>query len=180
MVGASPATRLMAAVRSCTDWYGCLRSILAAMLLLAGFTLGVAYMGWSSYRLIVPCMHGRVRFRPFSTAHTHRSVPYKCMSFAADRRGKPGYTVDGGGTELYGLLRTNTDCSCRQIAVGGLYAVCCSPHTPGFVTLRRGRRSTLPPFSTVFYRSTPLTTPQKKRCNLLHRLKNTLNQLASS
>ena len=65
--GASPATRLMAAVRSCTDWYGCLRSILAAMLLLAGFTLGVAYMTWSSYRLIVPCMHGRVRFRPSSS-----------------------------------------------------------------------------------------------------------------
>ena len=37
------------------------------MLLLAGFTLGFAYMGWSSYRLIVPCMHGRVRFRQFSS-----------------------------------------------------------------------------------------------------------------
>ena len=61
MVGASPATRLMAAVRSCTDFYGQIRTVLAAMLLLAGFTLGFAYMGWSSYRLIVPCTHGRVR-----------------------------------------------------------------------------------------------------------------------
>ena len=53
------------------------------------------------------------------------------------RRGKPGYTVDGGGTELYGLVRMFTEYTCRHVAVGGLYAVCCSPHTPGFVALRR-------------------------------------------
>ena len=45
--------------------------------------------------------------------------------FFLNGRGKPGYTVDGGGTELYGLLRTNTDCSCRHVAVGGLYAGFC-------------------------------------------------------
>ena len=120
------------------------------MLLLAGFTLGFAYMGWSSYRLIVPCMHGRVRFRPFSTAHTRRRVPYNCMSFAAKVRGKPGYTVDGGGTELYGLVRMFTEYTCRHVAVGGLYTGLCL-HGLEQLPADSAVHARQSPFSSVFH-----------------------------
>ena len=78
-----------------------------------------------------------VRNRQFYTARQTGACRTTACHSPPKFGGKPGYTVDGGGTELYGLVRMFTEYTCRHVAVGGLYAVCCSPHTPGFVALRR-------------------------------------------
>ena len=50
-----------------------------------------------------------------------------------------GTAVAGGKTDSYGLLRTNTDCSCRQ-AANGQYAVCCLSSNVRLCPLRRKAR----------------------------------------